>query len=214
MKKKLIILIFCSFAMTACSSDFDKAMDSGRTALRDGRYEEAAKQFDSALIEEPNNKDAMALMERTKAAIEEKKKKEKGEEFRSTFDPLYERLESFRADINLSKNPFMINNPAAQEKLETAKKIRQDLDLVSEGWAYAGGDKETLYWNLSDATDGLINAYSYILNPPARSTSSFPDTRKGRLDAARDNPQAVVNSDFTRYINNLDSYKRKTSPAQ
>lgn len=215
MKIKAIgYIMILSFFMTACASDFDKAMNSGKEALKAGKYEEAIKQFDLALIEKPNDEDAISLYNRSEESVQKEEVEKKMAQFRSVFDPIYEKLEAFNADVDLSKDPFKINDPAAQEKLGTAKAIRKELDSLTNEWAYIGGDKEAMYWNLSEATDGLINAYEYILDPPARSSSNFPDTRAGRLDAYYDNPRNLINTEFIRYTTFLDSYKQKMSPAQ
>lgn len=203
---KLTFITIFAIMLTACTSQFEKAMDSGRKALREGQYEEAAKQFDSALIEEPNNKDAIALMERTNESIKKEQINARHDEFKSAFNPIYEKLKSFDADIDLSKDPFKINNPAAQEKLDMAKQIRIELDDLSAKWSQIGGIEENSYWELSQATDGLISAYENILDPPTQSLSSsrYISERAANLNM----PRNIINSSFMDYEVSIGLYEK------
>lgn len=210
---KIASIIVLSLFMVACSSDFDKAMKSGREALKSGKYEEAIKQFDLALIEKPNDKDAIALYDKSEDSVKEEKIQKRKDRFKTTFNPIYEKLQSFHEEVDVSKDPLKINDPTAQKNLEKAKRIREELDSFANEWMYNGGIEEESYWALSEATDGLISAYKYVLDPPNEDPSNFPDTRAGRLAAYDNDPRNAINTEFIRYITYLESYKQKMSPA-
>jgi tetratricopeptide (TPR) repeat protein len=105
-------------------------MRAGKDALLVGNYEEALKQFDVALIEEPTNKDAIALYERAyKSLAEEKEKKEQEEieaEMRKTINEYTEtRMPIYNKIILLSES-------TSKETLTVLDKrnIRNEIDSL------------------------------------------------------------------------------------
>ncbi|MFD0673966.1 tetratricopeptide repeat protein [Cohnella sp. GCM10027633] len=79
--KRLLLFMNVTFLIlcVACtnSDPFEESMKLGKEALKSGNFEEAIKQFDIALIDEPSNKDAIALFERAnKSKMENDKKLE------------------------------------------------------------------------------------------------------------------------------------------
>lgn len=89
------MLIFFVVTLTACArTDFDKSIIAGKEALKVEDYQEAIKHFDLALINQPTNKDAMALMKRATESLEVQKLKTKYKEFIDEANSLYNLLAS------------------------------------------------------------------------------------------------------------------------
>ncbi|MDG0791967.1 hypothetical protein OMP38_14705 [Cohnella ginsengisoli] len=77
MRRILTTLFALVFVLTACGQNrFEKEMRSAKDNLLEGNYTEAKSSLEIALIEDPNNKDALALLEKAKQYILLEEKKE------------------------------------------------------------------------------------------------------------------------------------------
>jgi hypothetical protein len=140
MKRILTISIVLLFFLSACSKKdpFENSMRAGKDALINHNFEDALKYFDAALIESPNNKDAISLYERTKHSIDEKLSIEKENEreqlmkdqiddyIKSRMD-IYSRIKNIVDSIDPDKG---ISVKGRIDKKEECKKIKSDIELL------------------------------------------------------------------------------------
>ena len=79
MRKVICILMLIVLSLLlGCGSDrFDKHMRSGKDALIAKDYDKAVEEFDLALIEKPNDKDARVLMSRAKTSKNQRREDER-----------------------------------------------------------------------------------------------------------------------------------------
>lgn len=126
---KRLALLLTVLLLSACSSQFDEYMKDGRAALRSQDYERAAQAFDNALIEEPTDKDAAALLERARNEILGQDR----QKFLATSDQLRSALSEFADKFN-----DQYDNLSAEEAtaaLNDVVPILADINDLKNKWS-------------------------------------------------------------------------------
>lgn len=135
-------------------------MEKGKSALRNGDYQEASNRFDSALIEKPNDEDASALLKRSNISIESQRVENLINEFLNDTDvalsgisDLYEKYGETmpsigidEADINI---PLSDNYYQKMADLKTKWADDDDMKVAFDSLYNASIELRSIFENIS-----------------------------------------------------------------
>ncbi|PZD95310.1 hypothetical protein DNH61_12225 [Paenibacillus sambharensis] len=144
--KKIIVIVCLLLFMTACSKLVDVSVDLGKQALKNG--DQAVKQFDPSIIEQPANEDSAAQPQEYRHT----------ESFVIKANEIYASMEGLRASIGEEAEFLTVQD--ATEKLPEVKIIVIDaFKLRSE---YAPSQFKDAAYSLYQASAQLSALYKAV----------------------------------------------------
>ncbi|MCQ4085317.1 hypothetical protein [Saccharibacillus sp. JS10] len=221
MKVRLLFLISILFMATvACSSDFEKSMNAGKEALKQEQFEEALEHFNYALIDKPNDEDALDLKNRSIKEYKRMESKKNLDSFLADVQPLYDSLAEIDTDIKA--DPLKIDKNFAEKNLEKAKEINDKLDLLYKKWEHS--EFRDPFIDLVIADENIMSAYESVIDPPVLHIEENDTSRAAAIQRYDIATGSYITTDFKKYhtsmksyknyINELQNYFKKTSPAE
>ncbi|WP_414126650.1 hypothetical protein [Paenibacillus sp. S29] len=206
--KPIITVIMAALLLSGCfDSSFDTYMRKSKDALINNDYNEAIENLDNALIEEPTNKDAIALMKKAKEKKEKSENHKVIDDFTKDTEEMYKKLKSLGDGINT-----MVDNVTYEEalsKVEILKPMNEKLVELTPKWQ---DDKVvgSAFSDLKSAYNNLNYTYSLIIENTEQPESEIEDTdgdgKISRYEAIRGRrvqPSLV----FVDFRQNMESYK-------
>lgn len=179
--RRLSIILFLLIIASACSKEdpFEKSMRAGKDALLDNDYEEAVRQFDIALIENPSDKDAMALYSRSMNSLNEKLDSEKTiktnneakqliHAYESQMIDFVNELDSFENSLDASELTIEI----AKSKLEYLSDLNKKLNSFHGEWE-DNGKIISIHENLTTSILSIDSGLERFINNPSSKYNSF-----------------------------------------
>ncbi|MFD1776705.1 hypothetical protein [Paenibacillus rhizophilus] len=155
--RKMIILLFVAFFITSCAENsFDKYMRNGKDALIDKKFEDAINYFDLALIEEPNDKDAISLKERAEISLNKENDIKEFNQFKNDFDVIYIKLKQ----LGNGYDTFLYNldQGEAKSKLIEAENLNDSIKKNSDKWS-TNIQYKNLYNYLLSSSDNIKDMF-------------------------------------------------------
>ncbi|WP_342426527.1 hypothetical protein [Paenibacillus sp. FSL L8-0158] len=207
--KVLIVLLFIVALLSGCfSSSFENHMREGKNQLLANNYDEAIKSFDTALIEEPNNKDAIALMKRAKEEKANEDKKEKIEEFIRETDALYKRLVLIGDNTDIQN----ISYQEATSKLDRLAPINKEIEDLSLKWS----DEQLVtdaFQSLQSAISNLESSLSTsidLIDDPEEIVDTDNNGEVSRFEFMRSRKGLMIRA-FVSHADDTKSYVKKVN---
>ncbi|MEK5085871.1 hypothetical protein MKY98_02830 [Paenibacillus sp. FSL M8-0228] len=206
--KPIITIIMLALLLSGCfDSSFDTYMRKGKDALINNDYNKAIENIDNALIEEPTNKDAIALMKKAKEKKEKTENKKVIDDFTKDTEEMYKKLKSLGDGINT-----MVDNVTYEEalsKVEILKPMNEKLVELTPKWQ----DDKVVGSALSDlnsAYNNLNYTYSLIIENTEQPEPEIDDTdgdgKISRYEAIRGR-KVQPRLAFADFRQNMESYK-------
>ncbi|URJ42209.3 hypothetical protein [Paenibacillus polymyxa] len=205
--KPIITVIISALLLSGCFySSFDTYMRKGKDALINANYNEAIKNLDNALIEEPTNKDAIALMKKAKEKKEKSENKKVIDDFTKDTEEMYKKLKSLGDGINT-----MVDNVTYEEalsKVEILKPMNEKLVELNPKWQ---DDKVVgeAFSNLVSAYHNLNFTYRLVIESTEQPEPEITTTGNGEVsefEAVR-NRKIQPSLAFVDFRQNMESYK-------
>lgn len=167
-----IILIIC----VSCSS-FDKYMNDAKAYMVDKEYEKAVEQLNLAIIENPTNKDAIALLENAQTLLQEQIEKNQKDRFYEASNEIKTFLIKKIMTINVQE--ISINEAKSllgETKINNEKAISlfQEYDIINKDYSDA---TKSIMESSEEAVALLENIIENIIEP-----LPSPDTNATRRD--------------------------------
>lgn len=195
-------MLILSILLSACSNEnsFESFMRQGKDALHAEDYQAAQQYFDSALIERPNDKDALALAGKTQDFLEKQTNMGKYTNFSNDTEILYERLSELGEGINT-----LVDNIAADEAEERLNRLNiviEDLNELSSSWSrdeVAG----TAFNHLQQAAEQLAYTLEGVVE--AENNPATTDAFTSRHEAFKSN-LVQTRVSFSGYKYSLEDY--------
>jgi hypothetical protein len=137
--KRIVIFLLIVVLSSACTNNdpFENYMKKGKEHLINGDFENAVKYFDLATIEKPINKDAIALLDRSKSSLNEAKDKEEKERLELEFKSVIMEYKDTRSEIvdNIKEILEALNKPtlgvfSKNDFKEKNKDVRNSLNEI------------------------------------------------------------------------------------
>lgn len=184
----ILLLIGCG------QSEFEKSMGKGKDALRENKFQEAQQHFENALIEEPTNKDVLALIDRTKNDMLIEKRKQ----LINKEDDLYQKMNVITLKLNENADNLTVND--AKLGLAATEHILSDAKNLHILWnsdVVVGGLSKYIY----DAAMSLNNVFQSVsenIQEPLPVTDSWTEQRRAVLNS---------NDSYVRARVNIQSYR-------
>ncbi|QYK61794.1 hypothetical protein [Paenibacillus sp. S25] len=206
--KPIITVIITALLLSGCfDSSFDTYMRKGKDALINNNYDEAIENLDNALIEEPTNKDAIALMKMAKETKEKSENKKIIDDFTKDTEEIYKKLKSLGDGINT-----MVDNVTYEEalsKVEILKPMNEKFVELTPKWQ----DEKVVgsaFSNLNSAYNNLSYTYSLIIENTEQPEPEIEDTdgdgKISRYEAIRGR-KVQPSLAFVDFRQNMESYK-------
>lgn len=150
MKKVLLLLLFfITLFISSCGKSlFDSSMEKGKNYLQTGNYQEAAKQFDIAYIENPSDKDLALLTEKAQLGIYNIELKDELAKYQEENSSVYAQYAKIWLEMSL------IDGVPSEEV------IKEKLIAISDVYSKAldVGRNHSKYPEISTAHDDFVNA--------------------------------------------------------
>lgn len=203
MKKIFILTLIFLTVLSGCGvSNYDKYMRNGKDALKEENYDEAMKQFDLALIEEPTNKDAIALKQRTEESVRARDYHKQIDRFLSDTTVIYEELKSIGADYDTMLNNITVDR--ANGDIQKLDKLEDRFEAISTRWV---SDP-----SFSNAYNSLYESFSGIQGAAVAISENIVDTNltgKSRFEVFRsDDSKVRARISLTDYKYGLQKYDK------
>ncbi|SEI74674.1 hypothetical protein [Paenibacillus polymyxa] len=207
--RALVILLFTVTLLSGCfNNSFENHMRKGKDDLLANNYDEAIKSFDTALIEEPNNKDAIALMKRAKEEKADEDNKRKIEEFIRETDTLYKRLILIGNNTDI-KN---ISYQEAKSKLDKLDPINKEFEDLSIKW----NDEQLVteaFQSLQSAIANLESSLSTsidLIDDPEEIVDTDNNGEVSDFEFMRSRKGLMIRS-FVSYVDDTKSYAKEVN---
>ncbi|SPY16081.1 Uncharacterised protein [Paenibacillus polymyxa] len=207
--RALVILLFTVTLLSGCfNNSFENHMRKGKDDLLANNYDEAIKSFDTALIEEPNNKDAIALMKRAREEKADEDNKRKIEEFIRETDTLYKRLILIGNNTDI-KN---ISYQEAKSKLDKLDPINKEFEDLSIKW----NDEQLVteaFQSLQSAIADLESSLSTsidLIDDPEEIVDTDNNGEVSDFEFMRSRKGLMIRS-FVSYVDDTKSYVKEVN---
>lgn len=193
---------------TACSA-FDKYMKNSKEYMVEGEYEKAVEQLNLAIIENPTDKNAAALLETAEKNLKEKNEKEIKQHFSDVSQDvtafIKEKMTPIDVDtITIDEAKEIL--PEAKLKYKEAKELFDEYNLINSSYATA---TESLFQIYDNSVELLENIIENVVEPlptiPPNSTRLF------RLTSRTESNDSRIKASFNKstietFISEFDLY--------
>ncbi|WP_340018398.1 hypothetical protein [Paenibacillus sp. FSL H3-0457] len=153
MLKSVSVYLLLFLLCTSCTlfDEYEQSMEQARNAMKSSDYAKALESLNVALIEQPNNADAVSLKKMAEENLAKQQEEIEHDKFLEVFTPIYEKLSSWRGSIGEEIEFLTITE--AEILLPQVEKLQNEIEANIREWQSSSYSIEIGY--LDSATESL-----------------------------------------------------------
>lgn len=134
MLKSVSVYLLLFLLCTSCTlfDEYEQSMEEARNAMKSSDYAKALESLNVALIEQPNNADAVSLKKMAEENLEKQQEEIEQDKFLEVFSPIYEKLSIWRGSIGEEIEFLTITE--AVILLPEIKQLQKEIKNNSKEW--------------------------------------------------------------------------------
>lgn len=200
MLRRITYIVFLCLLLSGCS-EYDSVMKQGKNALKTENYEEAVKQFNYALIEKPQDKDAELLLQQAQEKYNTELAAKSIKEYGDKIAPLMKR--SFQV-LSLDLSYDKVTAGDISKQIKDLNEIIRDLKDI--GRSYDGNPNikelhDILITSLEEQVSGLNMMIDLL--PTLKENAEYEKKYPNRVHAI---PRVVDISKMEIHFKNAGDY--------